>query len=592
MASGTSISTDTVVQCPCHEFKSIQTIRVALDSEERTKALVAWLADTRSGRRLSCQTQQAELSCTRRVRASFSILNGIRDAVRPFLETATKAEPSYDEAFPTLGAITQVAPNVLVARKKTKKKVSLDSVKTENKDSTKRTGIEKRRIRLELVPATVKSEGNIANLTSTPLETIRSNNKNPVDEWSLMTTNKTKNVSKKNIGGSKKPMRRIKPAPVTGAWGAVASGNISSLPSSNEMPVPSKADFDKLKQASTWSKRKTDDERIGSKTKSCDDNVNPIPSDNPLDPSTEQRNDSVKESQSQRENLARVYSALILNRLVPSTALELHLLVRLLNAKERSTLSEDESTAVVLQSLFVSSTCCQSFAIDVLTRVKRVLRNLSLEMIEGFVNCPPFASMLPNVTSELKAVVQRRKEKGLLPGVEAISIIGGSHSQMPLLTLPFDHDRDSRHNYKSRDDAVVYRNREESRDAFLYQLRAFQNIRGTVVDATQAERSVDRIRVVSRNLIQGLLKSNMCWFAQLFCELLMQIGLVPMEETDKELLNIASKDKLQVSAPSTYGISRVTIARIISKRPRFSETAQTILCERDPSIKEYQESHT
>jgi hypothetical protein len=65
-----------------------------------------------------------------------------------------------------------------------------------------------------------------------------------------------------------------------------------------------------------------------------------------------------------------------------------------------------------------------------------------------------------------------------------------------------------------------------------------------------------------------------------------------MEETDKELLNIASKDKLQVSAPSTYGISRVTIARIISKRPRFSETAQTILCERDPSIKEYQESHT
>ena len=166
---------------------------------------------------------------------------------------------------------------------------------------------------------------------------------------------------------------------------------------------------------------------------------------------------------------------------------------------------------------------------------------------------------------------------------------------MPLLTLPFDHDRDSRHNYKSRDDAAVYKNREESRDAFLYQLRAFQNIRGTVVDATQAERSVDRIRVASRNVMQGLLKSNMCWFAQLFCELLMQIGLVPMEETDKELLNIAGKDKLQVSELSSYGIPGVCyrfVGTIISKRPRFSETAQTILCKRHPNVKEYQESHT
>ena len=172
-----------------------------------------------------------------------------------------------------------------------------------------------------------------------------------------------------------------------------AAGNISSLASSEPMPVPSKADFDKVKQTSAWSKQRTDHEKIPLDPSTA--------GTQPVTPSPIQRKESEKALQPQRENLARVYSALILNHLVPSTALELHLLVRLLNAKESSatpTLSEDESNRVVLQSLFISANCCQSFAIDVLTRVKCVLRNLPLEMVEGFVNCPPFASMLPDVS--------------------------------------------------------------------------------------------------------------------------------------------------------------------------------------------------
>ena len=39
----------------------------------------------------------------------------------------------------------------------------------------------------------------------------------------------------------------------------------------------------------------------------------------------------------------------------------------------------------------------------------------------------------------------------------------------------------------------------------------------------------------------------MPWFAQFLCELLLQVGLAPVEETDEDLLNIADKDKLQVS---------------------------------------------
>jgi hypothetical protein len=340
------------------------------------------------------------------------------------------------------------------------------------------------------------------------------------------------------------------------------SGNISALLSTDTMPVPTKAAFDKAKQSAAWPVTKVDDEKPQSTTPPIA-NMEPASDEATIldhtSSSKAKQNGATSHAQHEmlerdrkkkRQNLARVYSSLIRNHLVPSTALELHLLVRLLTAKEVlvdvSTIAEREQAAT-FRALFASARCCHSFAIDVLTQVKCILRKLPLNMIEGFINCPLFAHMLPDLSGELKGVVERRKETSLMPEGETMSIVGSSHPQVPLLTLPFDHDRDSRHNYRSRDELAIYKNREESRDAFLYQLRAFQSIRGKVVDAVQGERSIDRIRTASRNVIQGLLKSNMCWFAQLFCDLLVQIGLVPMEETDKELLNITDKDKLQVS---------------------------------------------
>eukprot|EP00985_Skeletonema_marinoi_P033578 scaffold41656_cov226-Skeletonema_marinoi.AAC.1 len=50
----------------------------------------------------------------------------------------------------------------------------------------------------------------------------------------------------------------------------------------------------------------------------------------------------------------------------------------------------------------------------------------------------------------------------------------GSDSKTPHLTLPFDYERDSRHNYRSLDLSRLFKEREELRDSFLYQLRAFQ----------------------------------------------------------------------------------------------------------------------
>lgn len=594
------------ITCPCQEIGSIQSIQSALASRERTNTVVTWLSNSNAQDfQLSCQSQ-SNLECSHRVSASFSILNGIRDAVRPFLEavkppseTPTKQQATYEESFPSLSSnVTASKPNVIMPKSKSKKKVPIVSKPKK----------EKRRVSLQ--PATHNDgQGNIAALT------LSSEN-----EWPAIS------VGKKPEGSlNAKPKRRIKPAPAT-TWGTSPSGiprgNIEAISSSDAVMAPTQQDFDNVKQnaarpmmMTTMGKklepkpiiprRKPRDEQSGKQHSRTRGNIETLPSSDAMPVPTKADFDNVKQkksrlqptiqettskpeqtapklvlseslppdqkivttkenrvstqstqpetnqskSEEEPKNLALIYATLILNNLVPSTALELHLLVRLLTADELSPvpISEEDENARVFHSIFVSTSCCHSFAIDVLSQLKSILHNLPLEMVEGFVNCQPFASMLPDLTRKLNDVLSRRKEVPILSQVETISLVDSSHSQMPLLTLPFDEDRDSRHNYRSRDEVAIYKNREESRDAFLYQLRAFQNTRGKMVDAKQAERSIDRIRTASRNVIQGLFKSNMFWFAQFFCDLLMQIGLVPMEETDKELLNIADKDKLQVS---------------------------------------------
>jgi hypothetical protein len=319
--------------------------------------------------------------------------------------------------------------------------------------------------------------------------------------------------------------------------------------------IPTRADFQKVTQSSEWQAKMASDRKHESTKTFQDAAIESMPLSDQYNNSKQNGtmlsqyvDKSVCDRTKERRNLARIYSALIRCHLVPSSALELHLMVRLLTAKDDTAMSTDlDKKGAVFRTLFASASHCRSFAVDVLTQVTYILRNLHLDIIAGFTTCPPFVELLPNVTNELRAIVERRRETSLLSEVDAVSIAGST--QIPLLTLPFDHDRDSRHNYRSREEMTIYKNREESRDAFLYQLRAFQNVRGKVLDAVQAERSIDRIRAACKNVIHGLLKTNMFWFAQMFCDLLVQIGLVPMEETDKELLNITDNDKLQVSRP-------------------------------------------
>ena len=163
-------------------------------------------------------------------------------------------------------------------------------------------------------------------------------------------------------------------------------------------------------------------------------------------------------------------------------------------------------------------------------------------MIKALVQCPPLIKSCTEIVEDLKAVVEERLRQGQIT-LKSPEDITGTHA---MLSLPFEVERDSRHNFKTQSEMAIYRNREQSRDAFLYQLRSFMSVKGKVFQAQDMEIAQKRLQEESRKITNGLLIVNMPWFAQFLCELLLQVGLAPVEETDQELLNIAGKDKLQV----------------------------------------------
>jgi hypothetical protein len=578
---------DGVVQCPCSNFASIPKVLESLDSEERTQALLDWLAGNtdeislQNSQRLSCGKR---LRCRYRVGISFAVVNAIRDACKPFLEPGTvsnltaatattstvesisetsekKPVASYEEAFPSLGVTAAfskptaphpAADNILVPRKK-----SNATMPTTTPTITKK---EKRRIRPQLTAASLPNSmsvwGQQSTLNATEAATFGSFHGNIA---SLQ---------------SQDPLTPVKRKPSsTSATSTMIAGDIAATSSA-------------LAFTSAWGQQSTLNTTTATTTfGSFHGNIASLPSQDPLTPVrrkpsaisatsailagditadssslafSRERNETPPKSTTSKKvkpiseehfrHLVDVYSALIANHLVPSTALELHLLLRLLTVNMAEDDARpiqgtgDETLTCFFAPYFSSPERCRSFATLSLCKLSFILRNLGLPLVKGLVQCAPFCMELPDLSKELKSVIRDHISRGILNEYRADEVTG-THA---ILTLPFEHDRDSRHNYRTQAEMEIYKNREESRDAFLYQLRAFMNVRGKMLHDHEAERAMDRIRLESRNVMNGVLRDNLVWFAQFFCDLLLQIGLAPMQETDKELLNIADKDKLQV----------------------------------------------
>lgn len=440
--------------CPCHHFRSIESVADALESPERTSLLISWLSG-------ECQNFCGTYNCSNRVETSLTILNAVRDACRTFLE-GTKTNQTttlYEESFPAL------------------------SVKSKN--------------------------------TSTM-------------------------TAKNSLGGSHK--RRIRPATLApasnaSAWG-VSKGNLVDLPSEEPLGMPTQKQFAKAFKSET----------LGSTSnnfsfESTNAFVTPEKSgahrwegDRPPQPVfATYANEDFSEAISLR-NLIDVYAALIDSCLVPSTPLELHLLFRLLILPNQT--KPGPLPTSPLGTILCDNSACVYFARESLERQGKVILGLGPVVWQPLVRCPSIQDAIPDLYDECDRLLREFEEDHMVHGAV-------TNNQTALLALPFDEERDSRHNYRSPHDQAIYANREATRDAFLYQLRSFLSVRGKVLDAAQVDKALLSIQRSSRSVIEGLVETNLTWFSHFFVDLLLQIGLVPLQETDKELLQIADKDKLQ-----------------------------------------------
>ena len=539
---------------------------------------------------------------------TLTISNNVNESSPSSSKGSEAAQPlaaSYDEAFPTLGGIkeheeessedaffqpsaaTTTAPhpaaaNILVPRKKSS---TAPHPAAANVFVTKETSSSSNAF-------TSASDSEAANML-VPRQKQQPPNDHPAAANILVPRKKsnskkhTTEIQIHNAPPVKKPKRRIRPQPANPAistnsvWGeqSVSStstfgsyhGNIASLPSEEPLTLSHRQKAAPLKIPKVVVVDTTTgvvDTITGSSTTTNTPTTKTTQHvEETATPSSVMQAAQMKSKPSKEEHLTRmvdIYIALITNHLIPSTALELHLLIRLLTVSlveetqttlplpPQKTERIHENTPAFFACIFSSPQRCRSFAVLGLSRLVFILKNLGLQIVQGLVHCEPFCTLLPEIAKELESVVNEHIRRGLRTEYPTDAVTG-SHA---ILSLPFEHDRDSRHNYRTQQQVQIYKNREESRDAFLYQLRAFMNVRGKVLRPQEADRALKRIQVESRNVMIGLLPDNMVWFAQFFCALLLQIGLAPDQELDKELLNIADKDKLQVRTKKLIMTSR------------------------------------
>jgi hypothetical protein len=470
------------VVCLCRDYESIESIVAALENRKSTTALTDWLSGEPLVQRDALQKDlSCGSSCRGRVSTSFVILNAIRDAFRPFLGSS---DPKRD--------LPKKQPEVAVVYEDAFPALSGTDGSSKKENVTTLVGRKKKKSNDTYQPATSK------------------------------------------------PKRRIRPVAVTAAstgsvWGA-PKGNLVDLPSQDPLTLrdklPTEGQRSKL-NGSTPAPVKTPPRKVRPTAKESI--------------TTPPRKLVEKEGQECEDvskiaplaHLVDVYCTLIDKCLVPSSLLELHLLFRVLSMENRQATETPDTAAPALLNTVLSSPSRRIyFAKEALRRQARIIRGLGPPLWKELLQYPPFRKLLPSLADELETVLQKARSDStfsMIPGV----------NQTALLTLPFNQERDSRHNYRTSEEQSVYQNREISRDAFLYQLRAFLSVRGKVVDASRVTKAIGVVKQSSRTVVQGLLDANLFWFSEFFCDLLLQIGLVPLEETDKELLSIADMDKLQ-----------------------------------------------
>lgn len=524
------------IMCPCHHYNSMTKVEEVLQSNDQVKAMILWLDGETDAEALRVQKI---LSCGKRSRCryrygtSFAILNSIRDVCRRFLEpegetttnqqtgheTSPPAEfstASFETSFPPLGASTK------------------EHDKTQPKQHPAASNI--------LIPR--KKNPNAPSKEAPPAAPTNNNNVNTL-------------VGKKKKKRIRPQLTQTATVPTNSVWGqqspnlGTKAGEMSNLVVKNQLSLESRMSAPPM-VPNAWGSNKPAVANITEKPQSvAKPEVHPLAAEGTDQASKVEELKPVAESpESHISRLVEIYIALIKNMLIPSTTLELHLLIRLLavDGENRQPVVDEALDSVFFRSIFSTPERCNAFSANALSALSDVIENLSLPLLESLIQCVPFRNKCSSMADRLSTIVQERTGRGLGIAKDIIS----THA---ILSLPFEEGRDSRHNYKTQAEMAIYKNREETRDLFLHQLRVYMSEKGKGFQSQDMETAKENLRRESRKIIGSIFSVNMPWFAQFLCELLLQVGLSPVQETDEELLNIADKDKLQVSStPQTKHI--------------------------------------
>ena len=559
--------------CTCQQFQSDNAVISAVDSGEKTDVLVKWLSgsissnsdDNKGEKKMG--TPSAKKQCPHRLQASIAILNAIRDACRPYLESPVAPAPvsptsgssptrngnsnvqqpnfntyqvtTYEDSFPSLSSnISSTAqPTMLVSRKKNKGAAKNLPQSVLSKPATDKP---------TLLIGRKKNKG--PNKDSTKQLSKHGN----VTSNGIAKSIKTTEIGFGTAGEGKVPApkakKRIKPVTIstgTTAFSPISNnnafkslkieGNISSLPSqeTTEVLAMESANQSEKKPPIVISAGNISPSMVGTtivmnEFNSVSTIINP--------------NNLLK-----LKRLVSIYSTILRSHLAPSLLLELHLLVRLVslsgNSHTLKTLDESGDHQQPFSDIFQSEKSCRVFAAETFDALENIIVNIGHETIKLFLALPSLQRQCPELCNTLQDIIYAGNSELIF---ESDQKALGSNTNTPHLTLPFDHARDSRHNYRSPDLGRQFKEREQLRDTFLYQLRAFQDVRGKLMEHEQAEKRVGSIKHESREMLKNMSPGNTLWFVNFFCDLLCQIGLVPITETDTEVLKqIGDKKRLQ-----------------------------------------------
>ena len=569
------------LRCPCHDFHSLQSIYADVlnkpessttatheDSDDSiSRKFIDWISGVYNDRAvqerkiLHCHTQSGGGCCIHRADVSSRFLSALHDGVRPLLQ-----QQIHDEKRERLSSSSnqkgnddfKLQPNLsndnfpplhqsvsFSCISKSNAKPPHGTVIMSNTAAVKRS---KRRIRPVLL---VKEEqtvtGNLLNLPTVHEQHSESsvesnNNVLPPSAWGRKMSDPLSTLSSKNI---EKELVVITTTPKKTCMDDRNEENacLEQQEKVSQMVTPSSKDRDRERNSKCY----------------ANDNQSSIVASSALCSKV-----AIEEASKspQINTIAAVYTAILNSCLVPSTIYEIHWLLRLLAVTESTSSSENVGKYATNQplvqkplsfeeelegknafSLILSSPArCIYFSMVSLRNQSILLQGLGLPILRDLIRFPLFAQYLPDVTEQLANYI----EKFDLDNSNLHLMIGsGKLHQTAHLTIPFKPERDSRHNFRTREGSVIYKNREECRDAFLFQLRTFLQLKGKMVDSTEASRALTKLRHSSRVIVSDLLKPNISWFAEVFIEMILQIGHIPIQETDTDLIRTVDKDKLQ-----------------------------------------------